>query len=238
MQEKTLRRLVELMIVIGVITILAAMTFPTVGFVRTRAQQNACLSNMRQWGIAFSGYLDDHRGKFPSPFGSDDKEVWYNVLSPYVGTPSMKELVDSGTAPVAGKSGRSVFLCPVDRATDLFEEEHGGGTSPYSSYAMNANIDSAANSAPYSKRLRLSQLRHPSTFVLMAETGHGCENGITRATLGTEAGDDSFRHGHAINLCFADGSASRHAQEDVLPGTADNTPAGTLIWSTEVDSRN
>ena len=243
MSNSTTRRfsaftLVELMIVIGVISILAAMTFPAVGFVRNRAQQNACLSNMRQWGMAFSGYLDEHRGKFPSPFGKDDKEVWYNVLSPYLGEPSMKELCDADKAPVAGQSGRTAYLCPVDRAGDLFEDEKTGSKQPYSSYAMNANIaDSVSKSG--GKRLRLPQLRHPSTFVVLAESGIGCEDGITRTKLHTAGpAGDAFRHSRSINLCFADGSAGRFAEEDIHPDSPDNVAAGHIIWSAEVDAEN
>ena len=231
--------LTELMFVIGVITILAAMSFPTVGFVRERARKNACLNNLRQWGMALTGYLDDHRGVFPSPV--DDSRAWYNVLPQYVGERPMKELVEAGRPPVPGGGRRSLFLCPSDRVTDLLEDDTSEApTGPYSSYAMNENIDSAANTAPYTKRLRLPQIKHPSTFVVLSESGLGCMKGISRAALNEgSGGGNSFRHGRAINLCFADGSAGSFVQSDVWEeGVADTQKFGALIWSSAVDAEN
>ena len=231
--------LTELMFVIGVITVLAAMTFPAVGFVRERARRNSCLNNMRQWGMALTGYLDDHRGVFPSPV--DDSRAWYNVLPQYVGERPMKELVDEGRAPVPGGGRRSLFLCPSDRVTDFLEDETTEVSSgPYSSYAMNESIDSGENTPPYTKRLRLPQLKHPSTFVVLAESGQGCAKGIKRSDLGNADGSgDAFRHSRAINLCFADGSAASFHQTDVWEeGVADNQKFGTLIWTSAIDAEN
>lgn len=57
--------LVELLIVIAVISLLAAVLFPVFARVREKAWQSACLSNLKQIGYAFQMYLDDWDDAYP-----------------------------------------------------------------------------------------------------------------------------------------------------------------------------
>jgi len=51
--------LFELLVVIAIISILAAILFPVFQGVRENARRTACLSNMRQIGLAASLYVQD-----------------------------------------------------------------------------------------------------------------------------------------------------------------------------------
>lgn len=57
--------LVELLVVIAVIAILAALLFPALARAKSRSQRAACLSNLRQIGIAFELALADNDDRFP-----------------------------------------------------------------------------------------------------------------------------------------------------------------------------
>ncbi len=57
--------LLELLVVIAVIGILAALMLPVLGRVKQRAADAACLSNLRQIGIAMTLYQNDFGGKYP-----------------------------------------------------------------------------------------------------------------------------------------------------------------------------
>ena len=57
--------LIELLVVIAIIAILAAILFPVFAQAREKARQSACLSNLRQIGLAFSMYAQDYDERLP-----------------------------------------------------------------------------------------------------------------------------------------------------------------------------
>jgi prepilin-type N-terminal cleavage/methylation domain-containing protein/prepilin-type processing-associated H-X9-DG protein len=59
--------LIELLTVIAIIGILAAILLPVVGKVRRTASSAQCASHMRQVGLAVQLYAEDNRGHLPTP---------------------------------------------------------------------------------------------------------------------------------------------------------------------------
>jgi general secretion pathway protein G len=71
--------LIELLVVIGIIALLAAILFPVFAAARGKARQAACLSNLRQIGAATQMYVSDYDGYFPYAKDASDKwvpEIW------------------------------------------------------------------------------------------------------------------------------------------------------------------
>jgi prepilin-type N-terminal cleavage/methylation domain-containing protein/prepilin-type processing-associated H-X9-DG protein len=57
--------LIELLVVIGIIAVLAAMLLPALSRARSRAQQVACVNNLREMRVALQIYATEHDGFMP-----------------------------------------------------------------------------------------------------------------------------------------------------------------------------
>jgi prepilin-type N-terminal cleavage/methylation domain-containing protein/prepilin-type processing-associated H-X9-DG protein len=91
--------LIELLVVIAVVAILAALLLPALASAKERSKGTACLSNLRQIGVAIRAYADDSSGDIPfgpkaPPFTSAFD------LYPSTGAPTSLISLSSG-APVA-----------------------------------------------------------------------------------------------------------------------------------------
>ena len=75
--------LIELLIVIAIIAILAAMLLPALGRARGKAKEISCVGNLRQYGISFMLYTDTWNQYFPPecdnvPAQNTETEMWYS----------------------------------------------------------------------------------------------------------------------------------------------------------------
>lgn len=113
--------LIELLVVIAIIAILAAILFPVFSRAKAAARTSACLSNMRQLGMAVSIYLGDSDGVYPTPYGNrPGTSAW--VLS---GTGSLTGTT-SPACPIGTDSHDMCFVADPTRGS-LFPYVKGQG---------------------------------------------------------------------------------------------------------------
>jgi prepilin-type N-terminal cleavage/methylation domain-containing protein len=77
--------LIELLTVIVVIGILAAIMIPVAGKVRMTARRAHSLSNLKQAGASVHLFLSDNRQRFPVLRSNDWSIFWVDALVPYIG---------------------------------------------------------------------------------------------------------------------------------------------------------
>jgi len=68
--------LIELLVVIAIIAILAAILFPVYARLKEKANQTACISNLKQIGLAFAQYEGDFDEYLPWGLDFFDKTSW------------------------------------------------------------------------------------------------------------------------------------------------------------------
>ncbi len=159
--------LIELLVVIAIIAILAAMILPALAGAKKKAQQTACLNNLRQWGLALNIYASDNNDGIPRD-GTDQNETyiiygatspanagtpndpyaWFNLLPPLVADQPLsyyyQQWQTAGGSPkkvlpFPGNGIGTIWHCPTAQAapTDSFVN---GGQYGFFSYMMNLDL--------------------------------------------------------------------------------------------------
>ena len=113
--------LVELLVVITIIIVLAAVSFTGFRAMRKSANASTSASNMRQLGVALQTYVAE-KGRFPSKLGDEKGVGWDRILMPYMGDPDF-DYKAGGSDPIrvktaeaaAAKSAINILYCPGDK---------------------------------------------------------------------------------------------------------------------------
>ncbi len=122
--------LLELLIVIAIIGILAALLFPAFAQARARAQLIECVHNLRQQGIGLQEFVTD-RGHYPLAFSAD--ELGLTAVAQEMGT-KMKDTNHMHDGVAFGWTG--IFRCP---AAMHWSARIQVGRTHNSDYGYNAN---------------------------------------------------------------------------------------------------
>src|SRR5438876_8064447 len=124
--------LLELLAVVATIAILAALLLPILSKAKIKAQQTACLSNLRQLGFAWVLYHGDNNGRLVESYPLNNPNAWVlgDMRKPAEATNA--DLIREGKLyPYTRNVG--IYHCPADDGVQI-----NGQTIPtVRSYSMN-----------------------------------------------------------------------------------------------------
>lgn len=211
--------LVELLVVLAIIGLLAAMLLPALAVARQKSLSTQCSGNLRQWGLAYQMYANDYddylprRGQGVQLLAQLDRpDDWFNALPPYFKLSSFQQMVTNHAAPAAHSP--SVMICPA--------AENPGGTY-FLPYGMNMNL------CPWNLPLaiKLTEVAQPSFVVAMADSpGPYASTYPSVQPYGVVA-----RHAKRVNLLFLGGQVISYAGSYVGCGIGD-PKLGDVRWLT------
>ncbi len=208
--------LVELLVVVAIIALLLALALPGLARAHKAARVAGCASNLRQIGVGWMGYLNDHEQKFPYVLFSNMQwfyggkhpsmmrigpELKHRPLNPYV------DLAERGS------HGSRVFACTEDR--EIIEHiNHRSMTEGHSSwdfygnsYMLNPAMIEKTTVSQRNGRIVLTRSQRPlsdvtlnHSLVLLAGDAQWFPSALNRPV------DAQFHNTHdQMNVLFLDG---------------------------------
>jgi prepilin-type N-terminal cleavage/methylation domain-containing protein len=208
--------LIELLVVIAIIVILAGILFPAFASARRAAYNAACLSNLKQAGLAVSMYVQDYDEAFPVACNQIDRVVgkaqidnngrpfqtpylWV-VMNPYVKNPGIWRCpADQGFS----VPGKPVSFKP--NAFALTGSSYNYNTDLVWFHTQPDTVD-PYETAGYWAPLTLASIQKPSESWISAEPTGAWHNAIRGA-----ATRDTYHY----NLVFVDGHAKSLGQAQI-----------------------
>ena len=144
--------LIELLVVIAIIAILAAILFPVFAQAREKARAAACLSNVKQVGVAVMMYTQDYDEGYPiggwlKPDGTAGGR-WYFDVDPYI-------------------KGKAIRNCPSN-PQHIGEFNAGGFTA---GIGQGTNYGGNSSIMGWFQALRLPKLVSPAKDLLFCDAG-------------------------------------------------------------------
>jgi prepilin-type N-terminal cleavage/methylation domain-containing protein len=111
--------LVELLTVIAILAVLAALLFPVFSAARGKAREIVCISNLRQIGLAIRMYSQDYDELYPWAVDPTDKytpQIW-NAYPEFQAQIPFMPLMHEALQPCI--RSRELFHCPADTGYDV-----------------------------------------------------------------------------------------------------------------------
>lgn len=197
--------LVELLTVIAVIGVLAAILVPVVGRARAAAKQSRCTANLRLVHQAFGLYASDNKGYYPAArFHATQSDPtkgrrnqnsgsygnhWEGEIKPYVG-------VNVRTAAGTTASATPTFaICP-------------DGLTGMNAHLVYKGPEWLSSGYSLDYQVKAIEIRNPPKTVLVGDSDDyhlGLWASMTPDVDGKYTSGDPIRHSQRANYLFADG---------------------------------
>lgn len=221
--------MIELLVVISIIAILAAMLLPALNKAMEKGKAAACMGNLRQLGLGANMYNGDSNG-FLLPLGvprgdGATYDKWVDFLRVYIrsGTADGEEYV----------SAKSAYVCPSAKITAA-RIKHTYVPYGFNRYGMsNGKNPSGTVSTGFAKKISSP----PSGTLLLIDNASLASPGGYFLTY-NDANFAFFRHITRANILYVDGHAGSAAYHEVLVDTSITTNKAPWYSNNRYDFSN
>lgn len=177
--------LVEILVVLGIITLLAALLFTVFSRVQESGRRTVCLSNEKQIYAAIEFYLADSNGIYPqgNNFYRYQDGGWVDKIAVLATSPA-------------------IFNCPSDSKWPMREVmATNGGLSLPSSYIINGRVLTKIGVEPIHQRAFpfRGTISHPATTILLTDGAEQAYGGEAPYVV-TYSGESTFDQNLVGNL--------------------------------------
>lgn len=230
----------EILVVIAIILVLAAIAFPVISTIQMRAGKAVAINNMKQLAAALNTYASQNDGAFPEEDakGMDTwqtaatdaaSKAWYNALPRLLGH---KSVGDYATTPREFYSKENILFLPGAK----YPESDKKLKEPLFAIAINTKLE--RKDAEHKKEpTRISTVLRPARTVLFLEQGLPGEQKAMAvqpkydgSCKGSAKSFVARYSGHGV-LTFVDGHAELVEGKDILTETGRFPfPPNDVIW--------
>jgi prepilin-type N-terminal cleavage/methylation domain-containing protein/prepilin-type processing-associated H-X9-DG protein len=218
--------LVELLVVVAILGVLAAMLVPSLARSKARARGILCLHNTRQLAVGWVMYADDHGQRLPYNLGGPAARTNVNWAAGVLDweltsdNTNVADLTQAALGPYFGGAAK-VYRCPADAAVSALQSAAGWG-GRVRSYSMNASVGDAGelsrsgvntNNPGYAQFFKLTSIPGPAgIFVFLDEHPDSISDGyfVNQSYEPEWLRLPASWHNGGAAFAFADGHAEAH----------------------------
>lgn len=233
--------LIELLVVIAIISLLMAILIPTLNMARKQVRGTVCMAALKQWGLCYQLYAQDHDAKLPVFMGGTVNTTYMESLRPYYADINKMRTCPSATQVATGNPTglqaqsffgytRSAWQVDVAQAEWMADTDWGIGSFGENSWLRNS-LDAGGSRIQSEQAWGAIDVKNIKDVPFIADARWNnawpTTDDPVPASVATE--EEMFnignwasigchvmrRHRAGINVCFGDGSSRYVRAEDL-----------------------